>query len=76
MSSINVSNDTKMEFTEMQPEDMTQDEFFQELLAAKRRDDGEVVDAEAIAEAIKTETASAIEIAAYRGTAAALEDVQ
>jgi len=74
MTSIKVSSETKREFDEMKPEDDTHDEFVEKLLAAKRRDDGEVVDVETIAEDVKEQVASAIEIAAYRGVQEALDD--
>jgi hypothetical protein len=77
MASINVDKDTKAEFDELQPEDSTQAEFMAELIAAKKRDDGQVVDPEKIAdevvERVTHKTASEIELAAHRGIKSGLE---
>lgn len=77
MASINVDKDTKAEFDELQPESLTQAEFAQELLAAYRRDNGEIINPEAIAdevvEQVTHRTASEIELAAHRGIKSGLE---
>jgi len=68
MSSINVSSNTKDLFDELQPDDMTQDAFVQELLETYQKDvDGIVIDPEAIAEQIAHDVNSKVELAAYRG---------
>lgn len=74
MTSISVADSTKSEFDELKPDDLTQDEFTQELLAAYRRDNGEIVDVGALADEITKQTAASVELAAYRGTRDAIED--
>jgi N-acyl-D-aspartate/D-glutamate deacylase len=74
MTSISVKRETKAEFDELQPEGHTQDEFVEELLAAYRRDNGEIVDVEQMVEEITEQTAARMELAAYRGTQEALEN--
>jgi hypothetical protein len=73
MTSISVKKGTKDEFDELQPDDLTQDEFTEELLAAYRRDNGEVVDVQALVDEITRQTATSVELAAYRGTSEALD---
>jgi hypothetical protein len=77
MSSISVSNQTKSEFDELKPDEITHDEFVQELLDAYRRDNGEVVDVDDLVDGIEKQVATKIELAAYRGIQDALgKDVQ
>lgn len=75
MSSINVNTETKTEFDELKPDELTQDEFVQELIAAYRRDDGEIVDIDEIVDEINHQIAAEIELSAYRGTKEALNDL-
>lgn len=75
MTAINVSENTKREFDDLQKESMTQDEFMQELLAAYRRDNGEIVNPEEIAQEIDHKVASKVEEAAYRGIQDALGEL-
>jgi len=72
MSSISVSDSTKSEFDELKPDDLTHDEFVQELLAAFRRDNGEIVNVDELVQEIKERTITNVEIAAFRGTKEAL----
>jgi len=74
MSSISVSDSTKSEFDELKPGDLTHDEFVQELLAAFRRDNGEIVDVDELVQEIKERTVTNVEIAAFRGTKEALNE--
>lgn len=74
-TSISVSDDDKREFNELKPEDMTQKEFFGELIAAKRRDNGEIVDVGSIVDDVERQVGASVELAAYRGTREALDDV-
>jgi hypothetical protein len=67
VTSISVDQQTKTEFDELKPEGLTHDEFTQELLAAYRRDNGEIIDVDAIVERIEKRIATKIELAAYRG---------
>ena len=53
MSSISVDRQTKSDFDELKPEDMTHDEFVQELLAAYRRDNGEIVDVDDLVDGLE-----------------------
>jgi len=72
MSSISVDRQTKSDFDELKPEDATHDEFVQELLAAYKRDNGEIVDVDSIVDGIEKQVAANIELAAYRGVQDAL----
>ncbi|UXF49964.1 hypothetical protein 7841G3A2_26 [Haloquadratum phage sp.] len=72
MSSISVDRQTKSEFDELKPEDMTHDEFVQELLAAYKRDNGEIVDIDDLVDGIEKQVAANVELAAYRGVQDAL----
>jgi len=72
MSSISVDRQTKSEFDELKPEDMTHDEFVQELLAAYKRDNGEIVDVDDLVDGIEKQVAANVELAAYRGVKDAL----
>jgi hypothetical protein len=74
-TSISVSDDDKAEFQEMKPADMTQKEFFSELLAAKRRDEGEIVNPSEIVDQAALELGKEVELAAFRGTRSALNEV-
>jgi len=51
---------------------MTHDEFVQELLAAYRRDNGEIVDVDDLVDGIEKQVAANVELAAYRGVQDAL----
>jgi len=72
---VSVSDDDKAEFQEMKPAEMTQKEFFAELIDAKRRDDGEIVDVGAIVDDVQKQVAAEVELSAYRGTRDALNEV-
>jgi len=72
MSSISVSNQTKSDFDGLKPDELTHDEFVQELLDAYRRDNGEVVDVDDLVDGIERQVATKIELAAYRGIQEAL----
>lgn len=73
MASISISNPTKAEIDELKPEDMTYKEFADELVAAYRRDNGEIVDVDKLVAVIIERVATNIELAAYRGVSEALE---
>lgn len=73
MSSISVKNDTKSEFDELKPDELTQDEFCQELLDAYRRDNGEIVNVGEIVDQIERQVGKEVELASYRGTRDALD---
>jgi len=73
MSSISVDRQTKSEFDELKPKDMTHDEFVQELLAAYKRDNGEIVDVDDLVDRIEKQVAANVELAAYRGIQDALD---
>jgi len=74
-STISCSDKDKEEFQKLKPDDMTQKEFVSELLDAKRRDDGEIVDVGAIVDDIEKQIAAEVELSSYRGTRDALNDV-
>jgi hypothetical protein len=67
MTSISVDDSTKREFDELKPDELTHDEFTQELLAAYRRDNGEVVNVDELVDEIRERVATNVELAAYRG---------
>jgi predicted CopG family antitoxin len=67
MSSISVDDKTKREFDELKQEGMTHDEFVQELLAAYKRDNGEIVNVDSLVDEITERVAANVEVAAYRG---------
>jgi len=73
MTSISISKRTKAEIDELKPDDMTYKDFTDELVAAYRRDNGEVVDIDKLVDGILARVATNIELAAYRGVAEALE---
>jgi hypothetical protein len=77
MSSINVSEKTKAQFDELQPENTTQDEFVQDLLETHQKDvDGIVIDPEEIAQQIKAQVATEVELASYRGVQEGIENYE
>lgn len=73
-SSISINDDTKREFDELKPDDCTHDDFMQQLIAAYRRDNGEIVDVDALVQEVTERTITNVELAAYRGTKAAHKD--
>jgi len=74
LASISVDQETKAAFDERKPDDLTHDEFVQELLAAHKRDNGEVVDVQELVDSVNKQTAASVELAAYRGVSQAIED--
>jgi len=74
VTSISVDETTKNEFDELKPDNMTHNEFVVELLQAKKRDNGQVVDPSEIADEIRRQAAADIELAAYRGVISAIDD--
>ena len=77
MSSISVSDSTKAEFDDLKPESKTHDEFVQELLQIYDVvNEPVVVSPEEIAEEIKLQVGSEVELAAYRGIKHAKEETE
>jgi len=77
MSSINVSRKTKAQFDELQPEDTTQSEFVDVLLETYQKDiDGIVIDPDEIAQQIKEQVATQVELAAVRGVQEGIENYE
>jgi len=75
MSSVSLSTDTKRLWDELKPDDATHDEFAQMLLETYQKDvDGIVIDPDEIAEEIKAQVATQVEIAAVRGVNEALDE--
>jgi len=75
MSSVSLSTDTKRLWDELKPDDATHDEFAQMLLETYQKDvDGVVIDPDEIAEEIKAQVATQVEIAAVRGVNEALDE--
>ena len=73
MSSNSCRKAAKNDLDELKPDGMSYADFVEELIAAYKRDDGEVVSPERLVEQIKKQIATNVEIAAYRGTTEALE---
>ena len=77
MPSLNVDPQTKQRSDELQPNNLTQDEWVNELLDAyEHGDDPVVIDTEEIVEKAAVEVASKCELAAYRGCKEALLEYQ
>lgn len=76
MAGINVDETVKDEFDELQPEGTTHSEFVEELLAAKRRDEGEIINPDDIAESVMENLHRKVELAAYRGVTEAINDYE
>jgi len=75
VTSISVDDSVKAEFDDMKPDDMTHSEFVTELLKAKRRDDGQIINPSEIVDEITKQTTAEVEMSAYRGTRDALQQV-
>jgi len=75
MASVSVDDETKQEWDELKPDDLTHGEFAEELLAAYRRDNGEIVDVGKIVDNVEKQIAAEVELSSYRGTRDALNDV-
>jgi len=73
MVSISCTQRTKDEVARLKPDDMSYKEFVDELVAAYRRDNGEVVDIDAMVDAIVERVATNVELAAYRGVEEAID---
>jgi hypothetical protein len=77
MSQVGCTTTDKERFDELQPENMTQKEFVSELLDCyENRDDKVVIDTDKIIEELRTGVAAQIELAAYRGTKEAIEEIE
>lgn len=76
--SISVSEDTKQKWDtlkEQHEEDVTHDEFAQHAIECIRRDNGEVINPSKVVDEITKQTAAEVELASYRGTRSALNEV-
>jgi hypothetical protein len=70
---ISVKNQTKSRWDDLKPEDMTHDEFAQEVLDAfEHGDDPVVIDTDAIVDKAAVKLSGHVETAAYRGIKDAL----
>jgi hypothetical protein len=77
MSSINVSRETKETFDDLQPEDMTQNQFVQILLEAYQDDLTYIVAEESdFQDELIEEAAAKTELAAFRGIDERLEQFE
>ena len=73
MSGVSIKPKTKDRWDELKPEDMTHNEFAQEVLDAyEYGDDPVVIDTEEIVSEAAQTVASQCEVAAYRGVKEAL----
>lgn len=77
-SGVSMADETKDEWDELKPDDSTNDEFTQKLLACYRQN-GEPIDIDTIVENavedITHKVASNVELAAMRGTKAGVEEI-
>ncbi len=74
MSSISVSDSTKSEWDDLKPDDLTHDEFCQEVIATYKTFNGEPVDVEELAEELSHTLIPMTELAAYRGASEANDE--
>ena len=74
MSSISVSSETKDDFDDLKPDDLTHDEFVETLLETYRAYNGDPVDHEQLAEVLSHTLIPMTELAAYRGATEAVEE--
>jgi hypothetical protein len=71
---ISVKNQTKSRWDELKPEDMTHDEFCQEVLDAfEHGDDPVIIDTNKIVSKAAVKLSGQVETAAYRGIKEALD---
>ncbi len=68
MSSISVSDSTKAEWDDLKPDDLTHDEFAQEVIATYKTFNGEPVDVEELAGELEKTLIPMVEVAAFRGS--------
>jgi len=73
MSSISVSDSTKTEWDDLKPDDLTHDEFCQEVIATYKTFNGEPVDVEELAGELEKTLIPMVEVASYRGVSEAME---
>jgi len=77
MSQINCDTETKALFDELKPSDATQAEFFTFVMDEfQNRDEPVRIDTDAIVEQITHQVGGEIELAAYRGTKEAIEEIE
>jgi hypothetical protein len=77
MSQVGCSSSDKERFDELQPENMTQKEFVSELLDCyENRDEKVTIDTDEIIDELRAGVAAQIELAAYRGTKEAIEEIE
>ena len=77
MSQIGCTSKDKARFDELKPDDMTQAEFFETVLDAyENRDKKVVIDTDEIIAEINHGVVTEAEIACYRGTKEAIEEIE
>ena len=77
MSQVGCTSKDKARFDELKPDELTQKEFFETVLDAyENRDEKVIIDVEGIVNGITHETATEIELASYRGTKEAIEEIE
>ena len=77
MSGVGCTSKDKQRFDELQPDELTQKEFFSEVLDAyEHRDEKVIIDTDEIVDEITRQTAAEIELSARRGVRHAIEELE
>ena len=77
MSQIGCTSKDKARFDELKPDELTQKEFFTEVLDAyENRDEKVIIDTDEIIAEINHGVVSEAELACYRGTKEAIEEIE
>ena len=77
MSQVGCSTKDKQRFDELQPDDLTQKEFFEIVLDAyENQDEKVIIDTDEIVDEITRQTATEIELSARRGVSHAIEELE
>ena len=77
MSQIGCTSKDKSRFDELKPDELTQKEFFTEVLDAyENQDEKVIIDTDEIIESVEHGVASEVELAARRGVKHAIEEIE
>ena len=77
MSQIGCTSKDKARFDELKPDELTQKEFFTEVLDAyENQDEKVIIDTDEIIESVEHGVASEVELAARRGVKHAIEEIE
>ena len=76
MSQVGCTSKDKARFDELKPDELTQKEFFTEVLDAyENRDEKVIINTDEIVNGITKQTATEVELSARRGVKHALEEL-